>query len=340
LQEEIHKNLLASTPKTSGIEFVEFACSPSEIDALEKYIDGRLGFRKIGQHKSKSAYLYRQGQTHFILNSEPESYASVFHLNHGVSACAIAISVDDVALAVARAEALKYPVILQGRRGTGELQLVAVQAPDDSLIYLIDSSNPTSFLCDFVLFPDLPDTGMRVKVDFISQALDPGEMDKTVLFYHSLFGLEAQQQLFELTDPRGLVRSRTMTSKCGTLRICLNVSVAKSTVVGRFLSHSGSGIHHIALGTDNIYSTISEIRDSFLSLPQNYFDDLGVRYDLSQSELKKLQESNVMYDADGDGEFLHACTDAFDDRFFFEYVERRRNYSGFGGSDVMVRTVY
>ena len=78
--------------------------------------------------------------------------------------------------------------------------------------------------------------------------------------------------------------------------------------------------------------------NSFLSLPKNYFDDLGTRYNLSQADLRKLRESNVMYDTDADGEFLHACTDTFDNRFFFEYVERRRGYSGFGGSDPIVWT--
>jgi 4-hydroxyphenylpyruvate dioxygenase len=165
-------------------------------------------------------------------------------------------------------------------------------------------------------------------------------MDKTVLFYHALFGLEAQQQLFELNDPRGLVRSRAMTSKCGTLRMYLNVSVAESTVVGRFLSRSGSGIHHVALGTDDIFGTLEKVGRPFLSLPQNYFDDLSVRYDLGQGELRRLYEANVMYDADADGEFLHACTDTFEDRFFFEIAERRKGYTGFGGSDAMVRTVF
>src|SRR5277367_4115602 len=327
LQEQLHKNLLPSTPKVSGVEFVEFACSPSELTALERFIEERLGFKKIGQHKSKSVSLYRQGQTHFILNSEPESYASAFHLQHGVSVCAIAISVNDISLTVSRAETLKYPVISQERRGTDELHLVAIQAPDESLIYLLDASTPTSFLSDFI--PSSPvsaEPNLNCKVDYISQVLDPGEMDKTVLFYHALFALQEQQQLFELNDPRGLVRSRAMTSPCGTLRIYLNVSAAESTVVGRFLSHSGSGIHHIALGTDDIFATVEKVGTGFISLPQNYFDDLGVRNDLGQGELRRLQRGNVMYDADGDGEFLHVCTDTFDDRFFFEYVERRRGY--------------
>ena len=47
-----------------------------------------------------------------------------------------------------------------------------------------------------------------------------------------------------------------------------------------------------------------------------------------------------MYDADADGgEFLHACTDTFNGRLFFEYVERRKGYTGFGGLDAMVCTV-
>jgi len=341
LQEKVYKSLIPATPRTAGLEFIEFACSPSEMSTLERFIGDHLGFRKIGQHRSKSVYLYREGQTHFILNSEPESYASAFHLDHGVSVCAVAISVNNITVAIERAATLKYQVISQEKRGLDEHQLVAIQAPDESLIYLLDASNPTSFLSDFILDADAADEpSVTVKVDYISQVLHPSEMDKTVLFYHALFGLEAQQQLFELHDPRGLVCSRAMTSKCGTLRIYLNVSAAESTVVGRFLSHSGSGIHHVALGTDDIFSTLDKIGNSFLSLPQNYFDDLSVRYDLSKAELRKLYEANVMYDADADGEFFHACTDTFEDRFFFELVERRKGYAGFGGLDAMVRTVF
>jgi 4-hydroxyphenylpyruvate dioxygenase len=338
LQEKLLKNVVPPISKPGRVEFVEFACSPSELNGLEQFIFDRLGFKKIGQHKSKYVHLYRNGQTHFVLNAEPESYASAFHLQHGVSVCAIAISVSDIKQTTARAEALKYTIITQERRGMDELHLVAVQAPDESLIYLLDSSNPTSFLSDFVLSNTEPSRD-NVKVDYISQVLAPSEMDKTVLFYHALFGLEAHQQLFELNDPRGLVRSRAMTSKCGSLRIYLNVSAAESTVVGRFLSHSGSGVQHIAIGTDDIFSTISRIGNNFLTLPQNYFDDLAVRYDLSQTELARLHAANLMYDADSDGEFLHACTDTFDERFFFEVVERKGGYTGFGGLDAMVRTV-
>jgi 4-hydroxyphenylpyruvate dioxygenase len=339
LQEQLHENLLPPAPIPSTFEFIEFTCTPSEMEPLGRFIGTTLGFQKIGHHKSKSVYLYRQGQTHFILNCESESYASGFHLEHGVSVCATAIGVNDISVALARAKALKYAVISQERRQTDELNLVAIQAPDDSLIYLVDSNDPTSFVSDFILPPEIEQSDSKIKIDSISQVLDPGNMDKTVLFYHAIFGLWAQQQLFELSDPRGLVRSRAMTSKSGGIRIYLNVSAAESTVVGRFLSHSGSGIHHIALGTTDIYSTVSKIGNSFLRLPQNYFDDLGVRYDLDRSELRRLRESNVMYDADADGEFLHVCTDTFDDRFFFEVVERRKDYAGFGGSDAMVRTV-
>jgi len=339
LQEQIYKDLLPPAPVTGRVEFVEFACSHSELSSLERFIYEHLGFRKIGQHKSKSVHLYRQGQTHFILNSEPESFASAFHLQHGVSVCAIAISVNDVALAVTRAETLKYSVLSQERRGMDESHLIAIQAPDENLIYLLDSAKPTSFLSDFNIIKGIGEAELNVKVDYISQVLDPSEMDKTVLFYHALFGLEAHQQLFELNDPRGLVRSRAMTSKCSNLRIFLNISAAESTVVGRFYSHSGSGIQQIALATDDIFSTVSTIGNNFIALPQNYYDDLAVRYDLSQAELTKMQKANIMYDADADGEFLHACTETFDDRFFFEYVERRKKYTGFGGLDAMVRTV-
>ena len=266
LEARLYEPLLPPPPKISGVQFVEFACTSSEMHALGGFISGRLGFRKIGQHKSKSVHLYSYGETYFMLNCETESYASAFHLQHGASVCAIAISVDDVPFAISRAETLKYTLISQERRGLDDLQLIAVQAPDESLIYLLDATNPTSFLSDFVLISDFNEDYINIKVEYISQVLKPSELDKTVLFYQALFGLEAQPQLFELSGPRGLVRSRLMMSKYGGFRIHLNPTDTESALIEHFLSRSNLGIRHITLGTDDIYATVARVGNSFRSL--------------------------------------------------------------------------
>jgi 4-hydroxyphenylpyruvate dioxygenase len=50
-----------------------------------------------------------------------------------------------------------------------------------------------------------------------------------------------------------------------------------------------------------------------------------------------LRELNLLYDCDENGEFLHAYTQPFDDRFFFEIVERRGGYQQYGAVNAPVR---
>jgi 4-hydroxyphenylpyruvate dioxygenase len=46
---------------------------------------------------------------------------------------------------------------------------------------------------------------------------------------------------------------------------------------------------------------------------------------------------SLLYDRDDGGEYLHAYTDPFDDRFFFEVVERIGDYRGYGAVNAAVR---
>jgi 4-hydroxyphenylpyruvate dioxygenase len=49
-----------------------------------------------------------------------------------------------------------------------------------------------------------------------------------------------------------------------------------------------------------------------------------------------LRDNQILYDREGDGEFFQIYTHAFDERFFFEIVERR-NYQGFGAANAGIR---
>jgi 4-hydroxyphenylpyruvate dioxygenase len=58
---------------------------------------------------------------------------------------------------------------------------------------------------------------------------------------------------------------------------------------------------------------------------------------MDDARLAQLQSANLLYDRDDDGEFLHAYTSTFDDRFFFEVVERLGNYRQYGAVNAAVR---
>ena len=73
-----------------------------------------------------------------------------------------------------------------------------------------------------------------------------------------------------------------------------------------------------------------------LPIPANYYDDLGAKWGLDDAALAGLQRLNLLYDRDNSGEFRHAYTISFADRFFFEAVERH-GYRGFGAANASVR---
>jgi 4-hydroxyphenylpyruvate dioxygenase len=75
-----------------------------------------------------------------------------------------------------------------------------------------------------------------------------------------------------------------------------------------------------------------------LPMPTNYYDDLAARWALDDPTLHELQEHGLLYDRDDNGEFRHLYTESFQDRFFFEAVQRQAGYAGFGAANASVRT--
>jgi 4-hydroxyphenylpyruvate dioxygenase len=160
-----------------------------------------------------------------------------------------------------------------------------------------------------------------------------------VLFYTSLLDLvKAQEQ--DVLDPGGLVKSQVVQSPDGALRIALNASQSVRTQSARFLTEAfGSGVQHIALATGDMAATVARLEANgvaLLRIPENYYDDLEAKTDLPPQRIDELKAHNILYDRDGDTEYLQVYTRTFEERFFFEIVERR-GYRGFGAANAPIR---
>ena len=330
-------SLLPAVPEVDGIEFLEFAVDDAASQALANFLR-QLGFHHAGRHRSKAVELYRQGRINIVLNSEQDTAASEHFQHHGPSVCAMALRVSDVALTLERARALLIPDWRE-RIGEGEHPIPAVRGPDGTLIYLV--ARDTAFWeDDFVMSPgDGNGAGLQV-VDHLALALPAGRMDTYVLFWRSLFGLEPQT-VWDLPDPYGLVRSRAMVNSTGTLRLTFNISDARDTATNRFVSSfAGAGVHHVAFATANAVETAEHLMDAgapMLTIPANYYDDVAARLGLEDDMVSELERRALLVDRDAQGEFRQAYTEAFQNRFFFETVERRDGYAGFGAANASVR---
>ena len=338
------EDLLFAPPPASaydGIEFLEFAVDDALGAKLGIWLE-RLGFTRAGVHRSKNVSLLRQGDINLILNAEPYSFAHNFFESHGPSLCATAIRVKDSAQALARAVAY-HGQPYRGLVGPNERELAAVRAPDGSLIYLVDqdAQGRTIYDTDFSVQVQPGNSLGLTRIDHMALALPADGLDSWALFYKSVLDFSADDEVV-LPDPYGLVKSRALRSRCSSIRLPLNISENRNTAIAHALSHyRGSGVHHIAFDCADIFAAVKQAKESgvaLLDIPLNYYDDLAARFDFDDEFLSELAYYNVLYDRDAQGgELFHVYTEPFEERFFFEVLQRRNGYSGYGAANVAVR---
>jgi 4-hydroxyphenylpyruvate dioxygenase len=218
------------------------------------------------------------------------------------------------------------------------LEIPAIHGVGGSLLYFLDKAGQ-NWDTDFEAAKDGAANDHLLGVDHISQSMPYDEMLSWLLFYCGIFDLNRLPQL-EIADPRGLVQSQAIINTDRSLRVVLNGSAAPRTLSSRFISEFfGSGVQHIAFSCADIFATVAQMRSrgaSFLDIPDNYYDDVEAKYDLDAATMTALRENRILYDREGDGEFFQIYTHIFDERFFFEIVERR-DYQGFGAANAAIR---
>lgn len=328
--------------EAKGVAFIEFAVDEKSHRGLARYLEA-LGFSRLGKHRSKDVELYGQGEIRVVLNAERDSIAHSFFLLHGPSVCALAFEVDDPLRALGRAEAYGCQR-LEGRLGPNEVPIPGTRALDGTLIYFNErgADGKLTFEADFVLdpAPKKKKAALGTRIDHIAHALPEGALDASVLFYRAVLDLAPEPTMI-LSDPYGLVRSRAISDANRRVRFPLNIAQGRNTGTARSIgTYSGAGVHHIALETADIVATARALQEAgapVLQIPQNYYDDLGARYGLDEAQLAEFASLNLLYERAGDGEFFHLYTLPFEDRFFFEFVQRRNGYDLYGASNAGMR---
>jgi 4-hydroxyphenylpyruvate dioxygenase len=310
-----------------GYAFAELAVEPGSVGETQALLHA-LGFTQAAQHRTKPVALWRQGGARILLNAGVPSA-------HGVAA--IAVESVDPGRSARRAEALLAPV-LDRRRGPAEADLPAVAAPDGTSIFFCrtDERGPvTSWLRDFdALAPTgSPASAGIERIDHVALAQPSDYFDEAVLFYRSVLGLEPRESL-ELAAPDGLIRSRAVGNADGSVRLALNVPLLAGD------PPHPAGLQHVALACTDALAAARRLLErgvAPLAIPANYYDDLAARTELDPSLIDEMRELGVLYDGGAGGELLHFYTPVVGGRLFFEVVERRGGYAGYGAANSPVR---
>ena len=325
-----------------GVEFVEFAAEESEADDLGALLS-TMGFSLAAAHRNRDVTVWRQSRAegiNIVVNTSREGFAHSSYLVHGTNAYAIGLRVADAAATVERARALGAETFAE-QRGEGELAIPAIRGVGGGVIYFIDEALARVWDVEFepVEHPGASGVGL-VAIDHVAQTMNYEEMLTWMLFYTTIFRT-AKSPMVDVVDPAGLVRSQVVESPDGALRLTLNGAENRKTLAGHFIAESfGSSVQHIAFATEDILETSTRLAQfGFrpLEISANYYDDLETRFDLAPDLIQKLRSGSILYDRDEKGEFFQLYSRNFGEGFFFELVERRNGYAGYGGANAPFR---
>ncbi|MGB0660571.1 MAG: bifunctional sugar phosphate isomerase/epimerase/4-hydroxyphenylpyruvate dioxygenase family protein [Mangrovicoccus sp.] len=333
--------VLPDRTQPHGVAFVEFATSLEKRDSLDKAL-ASIGFSKTAEHIAKQVTLWQQGDIRIIVNAETTGFANEAFQNHGTTVCDIGLKVDNANKAQARAIGLDAQPFSQPI-GEEELAIPAIRGAGGSVMHFLDESEELAqvWTKEFKALDPSPQLQAGLShVDHIAQTTDYDEMLSWSLFYSTIFEMH-RAPMVDVIDPDGLVRSQAIESENGAFRVTLNGAETNRTLAGHFLSDSfGSSVQHLALATNDIFATAQKLMElgfEPLVISPNYYDDLSARFSLPTEQIERMKKYNILYDATEDGEFFQIFSKPFGEGLFFEILERRGKYSGYGAPNAAFR---
>ena len=170
-------------------------------------------------------------------------------------------------------------------------------------------------------------------VDHIVGNVELGKMEHWVNFYADIMGF-SQIQAFsddDISTEYSALMSKVMESDNGRIKFPINEPAEgkKSSQIEEYLNfYEGPGVQHIAMATDNIIETVTQLKDrgvEFLHVPSEYYDTVMERVGEIDEELEPLKKLRILIDRDDEGYLLQIFTKPVGPRptVFYEIIQRK-----------------
>ncbi|CAG4940657.1 unnamed protein product [Parnassius apollo] len=272
---------------------------------------------------------------------------------HGDFVKDVALSVNDLEELVRRAKREGADIIkdiTEESDKDGFVRYAIIKTYGDNTHTLIDRTNYNGVLLpgyhiveDDPLNKLLPDTYLTF-IDHVEGNMTDGTLENTVTWYeknlnmHKFWCVDYEHDLV----PYSCINSSSVINQSETVLLSLNEAakgLRPTSKATEFVKALGaSGVEHIALYTDDIITTIRNLKvrgAEILSWPSTYYDLIREKLKSSSvnvtESIEMLKEHDVLIDFDDRGYMLQAFTKHVQARptLFIEIIQRR-NHRGFG----------
>jgi 4-hydroxyphenylpyruvate dioxygenase len=290
--------------------------------------------------KHKVSYVLQQGKIRLVLTSPYHSNSDIaeHHRLHGDGVKTIAFWVDDAEQAFLEttkrgARAYLEPTI--ERDSSGEVVRSGIHTYGDVVHIFVERKNYNGvFLPGFEKWEsDYNPTPIGLEyVDHCVGSVGWGEMNKWAKFYEEVLGFKNLITFDDkdISTEFTALMSKVMASDNMRIKFPINEPARgkkKSQVEEYYEFYEGAGCQHLAVATNDIVFTVSELRKrgvEFLYVPGDYYDTVLDRVGTIAEDLKTLKELGILVDRDDEGYLLQIFTKPVEDRptMFFEIIQR------------------
>jgi len=170
-------------------------------------------------------------------------------------------------------------------------------------------------------------------VDHMVGNVKLGRMNHWVEFYEKVMGFVNILSFDDndISTEYTALMSKVMSNGNGRIKFPINEPAEglKRSQVDEYLDfYEGEGVQHIAVATDDIIKTVTELRSrgvEFLQVPKTYYDMVTDRVGEIDEDIAPLRELGILVDRDDEGYLLQIFTKPVEPRptMFFEIIQRK-----------------
>ncbi len=291
--------------------------------------------------RDRVSYVLKQDKIRLVLTTPLKSTSPISdHIKqHGDGIKVIALWVDDATKAfeeTTKRGAKPYFQPTVEKDEFGEVVRSGIHTYGDTVHVFVERKNYNGiFLPGFEKWESdyNPGTTGLKYIDHMVGNVELGGMNKWADFYANVMGF-ANLVTFDdkdISTQYTALMSKVMTNGNGRIKFPINEPAQglKKSQIEEYLDfYEGPGCQHIAVATDDIVFTVSEMRKrgvEFLHVPGSYYDTVPERVGEIAEDLENLKRLGIMVDRDEEGYLLQIFTKPVEDRptLFFEIIQRK-----------------
>jgi 4-hydroxyphenylpyruvate dioxygenase len=329
----------------NGTDYVELYVGNAKQSAL--FYQYAFGFELIAYSgpetgvRDRASYVLKQDKIRLVLTSPLSAEHPIAeHIRrHGDGVKVLALWVDDAEKSWREttsrgAESVSSPEVIQDQYG--EVKIASIRTYGETIHTFVERKNYSGvFLPGYTARKSTYQAqGIGLKyIDHCVGNVALGEMNRWVDFYENVMGFKLLLTFDDkdISTEYSALMSKVVSNGNGYIKFPINEPAEgkKKSQIEEYLDfYGGPGVQHMAIATDDICHTVSELRKrgvEFLEVPSTYYDDLLDRVGKIDEDIQPLKALNILVDRDEEGYLLQIFTKPVQDRptLFFEIIQRK-----------------